>query len=522
MSMYINCKYKRLNNIIDIITVISIMLAAMFISNNCIYAPQTDMWCKIGLSLIDDFSNINRDTISWAYEAGLADIWVNHEFLTTMMMGICSYVTNYFFAVVCYFIFVIIAITEFIKNKKNNVGGNIVYYSLVIMIFARLINLTGFSRPAALAVIIYILFMITLYDIDKGNYKLIKMAMILILWSCCHGGSYPISLVTLIAFVIEDVIKNKSLKRTYKAIIAYLVTTICILIVPITRRSILYNFIQHGNTEEVSEWCSIFNLPSSHFGTIIVTVSIAVATIIIVFKLYRLENIKEFIGNYALWIMLGGTFAMGCLHVRYFQYFGCVGFALIPKYLGKYEDLDMKTLNLSRFVIIFSAIALTFCSNNGIFRQHKNAYDLLDRQKEIKYSCYDENYMDTFLKFAKEDNNRVMNMDQTFDDILINNNIRLFNDGRCDNMYKEPFHNAYALTVMNNVDEVEYALRSLRSYGVTLINMKVRNIEVNDTCDERLCDINWILKNIGGDIEVLCESGGEEYMFNMYLLKINY
>ena len=522
--MDIKCKLKSIdyNLVINTAVLVFVLVAGLFNENGCLYTVQNDMWCKLGRDLLHDFSNINKETLSWAYDAGLANLWVNHEFLTCMLMGACSYVSNYFFAIICYIMFFMIIIVEFIKNIKENRGGNFVFYALTVLIFAKFANVTGFARPSAFGVLIYLVFLLVISDIfikDIDNKRFLSLIVILILWSCCHGGSYPIGAVTIIAFVIEDLVNTKKVERAIAVILTYIVTTFGILMVPVTRNSILYNFIQHSNTEEVDEWVSITGLQLSNKLTIFIMVAISIVTIILQYRLHRKDGRKTFLRNIALIIMLSGTFIMGCLHVRYLQYYGCVGLILIPRYVNGYEKLDKKTITLSRIVITLSSLLFMVFLNCNIFKQQKNAYDWIEINKEHGIINYDENFISTLLDCGEY---RVINLQSGLDDILVNNDIKLFHDGRCDNMYKEPFHNMYVLYNItfeheDERDNIKNALKSVREYNADILNIRVRNDNKND-----FNDINWIMEQIGGNIDIIGVTPSDNMYYSAYLLKINY
>lgn len=499
---------------LDMVIMVFTVVTSIFCIEGCIYTIQSDMWCKLGRDLLEDFGNINKETISWAYDAGLADIWVNHEFLTCMMMGACSYVKNYLFAVLCYIAFMIIIAVEFIRNVKENRGGNLVFYILTAVIFSKFATSTGFARPSAMSVLIYLLFILCIYDIFNNGWdrkRNAKLILLLDLWACCHGGSYPISIVTIIAFAIEEFVNNKKLNNAIKVFITYTVSTGILLIIPITRRSILYNFIQHGNTEEVGEWNNILNLiPKHNTFVLIVLIIVSLCTIVLQFQLHRVRNWKPFLKNCALWIMLGGTLVMGCLHIRYLQYFGCIGLMLIPKYVKQYERIGVKMENIMRIAVVAYSLLCTFYSDYNILNQPTNAEILLERQAVDRIS-YEDEYIEEILKHKDV---RLVNLEPAIDDILVNNGIKVFHDCRCDNMYKQPYHDIFILSKMGNENEVAEALGRLRGYSVEMINMWVRNDDTN------MGNIEWIKEKIGGDVEIVAISGDENDRVRAFLLHL--
>ena len=514
---------ERVYSVLDIVAMISYMATGIFLNNKVFYNFDEVMWGRIGQDLLRDFSNISRETISWAYEAGVADLWVNHEFLTTMIMGLCNYVAPWLFGVLCCVVIFLLQIVEYTRARKYNFGGHITKIALSCFVFGLLMSMTGYARPVGVNIIIMIMFLRNLHSCiylnNNKKFGLITESILLVLWACTHGGSYPISLVIVGCLAFEEIINREEkgfINRikssvSLKACIVYAITTGALLLFKITRNSILYNFIQHANTEIISEWKSIFELGKNATGSLIFMLCIIIASIVVlIFCTYK--GVKSIKKNIGLYILLTGTLVMGIMHMRYLQYYGIIGFSLIARYSGEYKK-EKESLR------IFADATLIICSilmfSSGLAKtseQYYNIYDIFNNLRETKTIDYSEEYLD---KLTECKGYKLINTNSTLNDFLLENDIKLYFDGRVDNFHEDACSNMYVLiNLANKKDKVITELEKVRGTGADFINIR-RPYTLNE--DDFL---KVVRKGLGGKIEIVAKTEEKGYKCIEYLIRL--
>lgn len=513
---------ERVYSVLDIVAMLFYMAIGIFLNNKVFYNFDEVMWGRIGQDLLRDFSNINRETISWAYEAGVADIWVNHEFLTTMIMGLCNYVAPWLFGLLCCIVIFLLQTVEYTRARKYNFGGHITKIALICFVFGFLMSMTGYARPVGMNIIIMIMFIRNLHSciyLNNKKFGLIIESILLVLWACTHGGSYPISLVIIGCLAFEEIInaEEKGFVNRIKssislrACIVYVITTGALLLFKITRNSILYNFIQHANTEIISEWKSIFELGKDDIGSLIFMLCIIIASIVVlIFCTYK--GVKSIKKNIGLYILLTGTLVMGIIHMRYLQYYGIIGFSLIARYSGELK----KEKEILR---VFADATLIFCSilmfSSGLAKtseQYYNIYDIFDNLRETKTIDYNEEYLG---KLAECKGYKLINTNSTLNDFLLENNIKLYFDGRVDNFHEDACKNIHALINLDTeADKMVTELAKVIGTGADFINIR-RPYNLNE--DDFL---KVARKGLGGKIEIVAKTEETGYKYIEYLIKL--
>ena len=513
---------ERVYSVLDIVAMISYMAIGIFMNNKVFYNFDEVMWGRIGQDLLIDFSNIGRETISWAYEAGVADIWVNHEFLTTMIMGLCNYVAPWLFGLICCILIFSLQIVEYTKARKYNFGGHITKIALSCFMFGFLMSMTGYARPVGLNIVVMIMFLRNLNSyiyLDGKKRGLIIESILLVLWACTHGGSYPISLVIIGCLAFEEVINREEKgfinrvknSRSLRACIVYGATTVALLLVEITRNSILYNFVQHANTEIIREWKSIFELGKDDIGSLIFMLCIIIASIVVL-VFCTCKGTKSIKKNIGLCILLAGTLVMGIKHMRYLQYYGIIGFSLIARYSGEWKK-EKESIRLFADATLIVCSILMFSSGLAkTSEQYYNIYDIFDNLKETKTIDYSEEYLD---KIAECKGYKLINTNSTLNDFLLENGIKVYFDGRVDNFHEDACNNIYALINLDTeedkmVDEFE----KVRGTGADFINLR-RPSKLNE--DDFLKVVRtWL----GGKIEIVAKTEETGYKYIEYLIKL--
>lgn len=513
---------ERVYSVLDIVAMLAYMAIGIFLNNKVFYNFDEVMWGRVGQDLLRDFSNINRETISWAYEAGVADIWVNHEFLTTMIMGLCNYVAPWLFGLLCCIVIFLLQIVEYTRARKYNFGGHITKIALSCFVFGFLMSMTGYARPVGMNIIIMIMFLRNLHScIYLGNKKfgLIIESILLVLWACTHGGSYPISIVIVGCLAFEEIINNEEkgfINRikssiSLRACIVYAITTGALLLFKITRNSILYNFIQHANTEIISEWKSVLELGKDDIGSLIFMLCIIIASLVVlIFCTYN--GVKSIKKNIGLYILLIGTLVMGIMHMRYLQYYGIIGFSLVARYSGEYKK-EKESLR------VFADAILMFCSilmfSSGLAKtseQYYNIYDVYDNLRETKTIEYNDEYLD---KLAECRGYKLINTNSCLNDFLIENDIMLYFDGRVDNFHEDACNNIHNLINLDTeADKMVTELAKVRGTGADFINIR-RPYNLNE--DDFL---KVARTGLGGKIEIVAKTEETVYKYTEYLIKL--
>lgn len=513
---------ERVYSVLDIVAILSYMAIGIFLNNKVFYNFDEVMWGRIGQDLLRDFSNIGRETISWAYEAGVSDIWINHEFLTTMIMGLCNYVAPWLFGLICCILIFSLQIVEYTKARKYDFGGHITKIALSYFMFGFLMSMTGYARPVGLNIIVMIMFLRNLNSyiyLDGKKRGLIIESILLVLWACTHGGSYPISLVIIGCLAFEEVINREEKgfinrvknSKSLRVCIVYAITTGALLLFKITRNSILYNFVQHANTEIIKEWKSLFELGKEDIGTLLFMFCIIIASIVVlVFCTYNgAKSIKKNIG---LYILLAGTLVMGILHMRYLQYYGIIGFSLIARYSGELKK-EKESLRIFADVTLIVCSIMMFSSGLAkISNQYYNIYDIYDNLRESKTIDYSEEYLD---KLTECKGYKLINTNSTLNDFLLEHDIMLYFDGRVDNFHEDACNNIDVLiNLANKEDKVINELEKVRGIGADFINIR-RPSELNE--DDFL---KVVRTGLGGKIEIVAKTEETGYKYIEYLIKL--
>ena len=447
-----------------------------------LYTFDYETWIALGNHILKDISNIDKELLNWTYDAGLADLWVNHEWLSCVIMALTDRISKTAFGYITYAVFSIIVIVNYLISIKRGRCGNIIRY-IPVTIALMLVNGTGFGRPAALSVIVTALYLMALTNWKCMNDKLRKglLVSLLVLWGGIHGGSYPLSLVILICFILT----YDCIKYAKEIIVSWLLATSSMLCVPIMRKSITYCLFYHGNTEYIQEWESAIDFHNIDIQFIVFTL-ITVIGILYQTKLHKSTKGK-IIDNIGIYILLAGTLIMGIVSVRYSQYFGVISLICTP-YLAEYDEIKGRENILVSVVTIAILVLCTQVPNKNIkdddeFIKAAVGVELTQEDKEIILSNKDLRVFNSMI----------------FDSFLVKNGVKTMIDGRIDNL-----HNDFWIETNNYIEN----LNIIRDNNIELLIL----LEDEDITDKLIEGL--------GDIEILSNHSSNDNWIT--IVKVNY
>lgn len=460
--------------IVGLTAIAFLAVAFAFMAPTFIYNIDIALFERYGLEILVG-NGTNKELFNWCYERGFADIWINHEQLSSVMMYLLNKIMPYGYPIFSLVVIVGLTMYNYLKNRtKINIATLVVCLILFKMNFS-----IGLARPATMSTICFMLLMIVLNNKKlKEIDRICLLVGIAVLWGFSHGGSYPLAILVVALYSLNKIITglsqrsrvldvNAALDDTYELFTIVGVTIIGSLNTTF-RESISYNFLQHSNTKYITEWAPMYK---GHWDLLLLTM------VVVAYFIYKYRKGKLKVNVYNL-VILGGLFVESIQHVRYTQYFAIAMIILIPQMME--EDNKLKRWH-GALIVISSIVALVASIHYYGERVVSNEIDMYKIAGNIDIN----KDLDSVLKeIEREDGELVIAHTSLLEQWLITRGYKVMMDGRVDNLHPDIYEFTHQLFSRDIEWTSEETLKQIKKYGINVIVVPTRapivDMAIND------------------------------------------
>jgi hypothetical protein len=407
-------KSEKYLKIIFCISFILILLASL-IQN---ISPDDFVWhVKVGEWILENKTIPKTGIFSWLCEN---DNWFAHEWLSGVIMYICSFISLKKAAYIYLAITIICLGIIVVHSNKNYFYKNPIESLIWIILGFFMVSQFVTARPHWIAIILLLIYIKILEKIKINNFKYIWMIPFLIMfWSNIHGGSTNLIYLFPIGYILTGLFnikigRIKSSKMNKKQLLTYLlITLLSFPLICLNPRGIELLKYPYTYKEMTLVYIREWNPLSLSTGPIFLIVLISLLALLIFSKSKRIE--LSDIG------IIGVFTILSFIYLRFSLWTYFVSSLFIFKYI---DGLIVYKESKKDDTILFFNIFLTLMSIAIILGFVFIKYDM------VKILDND------LIKIIKEDNPDKLYNDYNYGGILIYNDIEVFFDGRAD-MYSE-------------------------------------------------------------------------------------
>ena len=419
---------KKKNKMIFLILVISFSLFILvFMRSDSDY-----FWhIKAGEYMVRNHTILTQDIFSWTIPG---TYWMSHEWGFEIIIYLFSLIFGkyhvFVYGLLC--LLSLLLIINYInrdKIEKNKLFG-IIWLSFSIVLYGLMT-----ARPHMLSNILLLLtayFSLDLFN-NKDSKKIYFLPIIAILWANIHGGSsnlvYIIPMICLIAGLFKfKYSKIEAGRLCKKQIITYLVVIIvsmlCININPHGFKMFIYpyiNFLDSMMVSSISEWQPTVLSDTSHW---LYFFFVFIILIIFIFSKKKIRLVDGLLFLFCLFL--------GLKSIRFWGYTYIIMSLIVFDYVSPRKD--DKGTNLC---ILFVSVILVF-----IFAYSFN--------KNILVSTNKRALSDKLINTIKDEKPKRLYNNYDLGGELINNDIKVFIDGRADLYAGEVFKDSRDISFLIN------------------------------------------------------------------------
>lgn len=408
------------------IVIILLLAAVSLFLTICISVGYDYYWhISAGKYMVNNHTILAKDIFSWIM---YNKTWISHEWLFEIIIYTLKLIfNNYSIIIYCFINNFILLLIIFMNNKNYN--KNTIFTLLWLLLFIIINCNSNIPRPYLLSNNFLAITIYLLYDLlkNKDSKKIYMLPLITIIWSNVHGGSSNLSYIMVLIFILIGLVsKNKYTKDVLQIKKYLIVLVLCIIFININPHGfkiLIYpyqNIINNVMISNITEWQSILKISPNNYIYFLFIIFISIIII-------RNKEKTKLIDLSLLIIFI----IMGIKSMRFSNYLYIVSSFFIFDYIKEKKD-D----NSTNLLLLISSIILIIIFIINIPNIEK---------KIIKE--YIPNNMISKIKEVKP--KRLFNL-YDYGGYLINNNIKVFIDGRAD-LYSNCNYKDY-INISNNIN----------------------------------------------------------------------